>query len=86
METTYITTFIVAFVASILSGIAGGGVGFITTPFWLVIGMSPATGGATSAFMATGMSISSLALYRLATIEKDAEASDNSHLVRVWRL
>lgn len=64
METTYITTFIVAFVASILSGIAGGGVGFITTPFWLVIGMSPATGGATSAFMATGMSISSLATFR----------------------
>ena len=47
-----------------LSGIAGGGVGFVTTPFWLVLGMTPAQGGATGAFMATGMSISSIAVFR----------------------
>jgi uncharacterized membrane protein YfcA len=56
--------FIVSFIASILSGIAGGGVSFVTTPFWLVIGMTPAQGGATGAFMATGMSLGSLVTFR----------------------
>lgn len=57
-------TFLVTFIASILSGMAGGGVSFITTPFWLIIGMTPAQGGATGAFMATGMSLSSVAVFR----------------------
>lgn len=64
MDEAYIVTFVVTFAASILSGIAGGGVGFVTTPFWLLMGMSPAQGSATGAFMATGMSISSLAAFR----------------------
>ena len=64
MDIAYLATFIVTFVASILSGIAGGGVSFVTTPFWLVLGMSPAQGGAAGAFMATGMSISSVAAFR----------------------
>lgn len=64
MDLAYLATFTVAFAASILSGIAGGGVSFVTTPFWLVLGMTPAQGGATGAFMATGMSLSSAAAFR----------------------
>lgn len=64
MDYTAVLIFLVAFVASVLSGIAGGGMGFVTTPFWLVLGMSPAQGGATGAFMATGMSISSVMAFR----------------------
>ncbi len=59
-----VVTFIVALVASILSGIAGGGVGFVMAPYWLISGMNLAQGASTNAFMATGMSISSLAIFR----------------------
>ena len=64
MDLTFLVVFVTTFVASILSGIAGGGVSFVTTPFWLVIGMTPAQGGAAGAFMATGMSLSSVAAFR----------------------
>lgn len=64
MDILYLVTFIVTFIASILSGIAGGGVGFVTTPFWLAIGLSPAQGGAAGAFMSTGMSISAITAFR----------------------
>ncbi|AGL61838.1 membrane protein of unknown function [Candidatus Saccharimonas aalborgensis] len=64
MDITLLLTFFVSFIASVLSGIAGGGVSFVTTPFWLVIGLTPAQGGATGAFMATGMSLGSLATFR----------------------
>lgn len=57
-------TFIVSLIASILSGIAGGGVGFVMAPYWLISGMNPAQGASTNAFMATGMSISSLAIFK----------------------
>lgn len=64
MDIIYLATFGVAFIASLLSGASGGGASFVTTPFWLVLGMTPAQGGATGAFMATGMSISSVATFR----------------------
>lgn len=64
MDILYLATFLVAFVSSILSGIAGGGGGFVMSPYWLVSGMSPAQGAATGAFMATGMSVSSVAAFR----------------------
>jgi uncharacterized membrane protein YfcA len=64
LDITYLATFIITFVASVMSGMAGGGVSFVTTPFWLVLGMTPAQGGATGAFMATGMSLSSVAAFR----------------------
>ena len=64
MDILYIATFFVAFISSILSGIAGGGGGFVMTPYWLISGMTPAQGAATGAFMATGMSISSVAAFR----------------------
>ena len=64
MDIIYIATFVVAFVSSILSGIAGGGGGFVMAPYWLISGMTPTQGAATGAFMATGMSISSVAAFR----------------------
>ena len=64
MDILYLTTFFVALLSSILSGIAGGGGGFVMSPYWLVSGMTPAQGAATGAFMATGMSISSVAAFR----------------------
>lgn len=64
MDILYIATFLVAFTSSILSGIAGGGGGFVMAPYWLISGMTPAQGATTGAFMATGMSISSVAAFR----------------------
>lgn len=64
MDILYITTFFVALMSSILSGIAGGGGGFVMAPYWLISGMTPAQGATTGAFMATGMSISSVAAFR----------------------
>lgn len=64
MDILYITTFFIALISSILSGIAGGGGGFVMAPYWLISGMTPAQGATTGAFMATGMSISSVAAFR----------------------
>lgn len=57
-------TFFVAFISSILSGIAGGGGGFIIAPYWLISGMTPAQGSTTGAFMAIGMSTTSVVAFR----------------------
>lgn len=57
-------TFFVALISSILSGLAGGGGGYIVAPYWLIIGMTPAQGATTGAFMALGMSGSSLAAFK----------------------
>lgn len=64
MDIIYIATFLVAFVSSVLSGVAGGGGGFVMTPYWLLSGMTPAQGAATGSFMAAGMSASSAAAFR----------------------
>ena len=64
MDILYITTFFVALISSILSGIAGGGGGFVMAPYWLISSMTPAQGATTGAFMASGMSISSVAAFR----------------------
>jgi len=64
MDILYLATFLVALISSILSGIAGGGGGFVMSPYWLISGMTPAQGAATGAFMATGVSISSVAAFR----------------------
>lgn len=68
MDTLPLVTLFVAFFSSILSGIAGGGGGFIVAPYWLLIGLSPAQGAATGAFMALGMSGGSLAAFRGAAL------------------
>lgn len=64
MELIYIATFFVALISSLLSGAAGGGGGFIMAPYWLLAGLSPAQGATTGAFMALGMSSSSLAAFK----------------------
>lgn len=64
MDILYLATFFVALISSILSGIAGGGGGFVMSPYWLVSGMTPAQGATTGAFMAMGMSIGSVAAFR----------------------
>lgn len=64
MDILCLATFFVALISSILSGIAGGGGGFVMSPYWLVSGMTPAQSAATGAFMATGMSASSVAAFR----------------------
>jgi uncharacterized protein len=64
MEIIYIATFFVALLSSLLSGAAGGGGGFIMAPYWLVAGLTPAQGATTGAFMALGMSGSSLAAFK----------------------
>lgn len=43
---------------------AGGGGGFVMAPYWLAIGLTPAQGAAAGSFMATGMSTSSVAVFR----------------------
>lgn len=64
MELIYIATFFVALLSSVLSGTAGGGGGFIMAPYWLLIGLTPAQGATTGAFMALGMGGSSLAAFK----------------------
>ena len=57
-------TFGVTFLTSILSGMAGGGGSFIMTPYWLIIGLTPAQGATTGAFTALGLGGGSLAAFR----------------------
>lgn len=64
METLYLATFFVALISSFLSGVAGGGGAFVMSPYWLVSGLSPAQGATAGAFMAVGMSASSVAAFR----------------------
>jgi uncharacterized membrane protein YfcA len=64
MDPIYFATFTVALLSSLLSGVAGGGGGFIMAPYWLISGMTPAQGATTGAFMATGMSTSSVIAFR----------------------
>jgi uncharacterized membrane protein YfcA len=64
VELIYIATFLVALISSLLSGAAGGGGGFIMAPYWLLVGLTPAQGATTGAFMALGMGGSSLAAFK----------------------
>jgi len=64
MELIHCATFIVAFISSILSGIAGGGGSYITAPYWLVSGMTPAESSTTGNFMGIGIGASSLFAFR----------------------
>lgn len=56
--------FIVTFVASILSGMAGGGGGFIITPFYIAIGLTPQQSIATGKFGALGLDAGAIAAFR----------------------
>jgi uncharacterized membrane protein YfcA len=56
--------FLVTFAASLLSGIAGGGGGFIITPFYIAIGLTPQQAIATSKFSAFGLGAGAVAAFR----------------------
>lgn len=56
--------FAVTFIASILSGMAGGGGGFIITPFLIAIGLTPQQSIATGKLGALGLDAGSIAAFR----------------------
>jgi uncharacterized membrane protein YfcA len=56
--------FAVTFVASILSGMAGGGGGFIITPFYIAIGLTPQQSIATGKLGALGLDAGAIAAFR----------------------
>ena len=56
--------FAVTFIASILSGMAGGGGGFIITPFYIAIGLTPQQSIATGKFGALGLDAGAIAAFR----------------------
>jgi len=56
--------FAVTFGASILSGMAGGGGGFIITPFYILIGLTPQQSIATGKLGALGLDAGAIAAFR----------------------
>jgi uncharacterized membrane protein YfcA len=56
--------FAVTFIASILSGMTGGGGGYIITPFFIAIGLTPQQSVATIKIWALGMDSGSITAYR----------------------
>jgi uncharacterized membrane protein YfcA len=57
-------TFLVGIAASIVSGMAGGGGGLISAPFFILIGLPPQVAVATTKFGALGLTLGSLAKFR----------------------
>jgi len=57
-------TFLVGIAASIVSGMAGGGGGLISSPFFILIGLPPQVAVATTKFGALGLTLGSLAKFR----------------------
>jgi uncharacterized membrane protein YfcA len=57
-------TFVVSFVASALSGIGGGGGGFILTPYFILVGLSPQQAVATGKLSGLGVAFGSLTAFR----------------------
>lgn len=59
-----VVVFIVGAIASALSGMAGGGGGFIITPFLILIGLTPQQAIATGKFGSFGLSAGAVAAFR----------------------
>src|SRR3989338_9133934 len=59
-----IITFLVGVFSSILSGMAGGGGGLISAPFFILLGLPPLVAVATTKFGALGMTLGSLAKFQ----------------------
>lgn len=64
MNSILFVTFIVAFLSSVISGMSGGGGGFIMTPFFLLIGLSPQQIVANATIAGAGLGTSSLVAMR----------------------
>jgi uncharacterized membrane protein YfcA len=61
MDLLVIATFFIGLASSILSGISGGGGGFITMPYFIFIGLSPAQALATAKMGGIGTAFGSIA-------------------------
>jgi uncharacterized membrane protein YfcA len=59
-----LAVFFVTFAASLLSGMAGGGGGFIITPFYIAIGLTPQQAIATGKFASFGLGAGAVAAFR----------------------
>ena len=57
-------TFIAGVLASIVSGMAGGGGGLISAPFFILIGLPPQIAVATTKFGSLGLTLGSIAKFR----------------------
>lgn len=64
MDILILVTFIVAFLSSIVSGMSGGGGGFIMTPYFLLIGLTPQQIVAGASVASLGLGGSSLVAMR----------------------
>jgi uncharacterized membrane protein YfcA len=64
MDLLILATFVVALLSSILSGMSGGGGGFVMTPFFLLIGLSPQQIAANASVAGLGLGSSSLLAMR----------------------
>ena len=64
MDLLPIATFFVALLSSILSGMSGGGGGFVMTPFFLLIGMTPQQIAGNASVAGLGLGVSSLSAMR----------------------
>lgn len=67
--------FAVIFIASILSGMAGGGGGYIVTPFLIAIGLTPQQSIATGKLGALGLDSGSIAAFRHRPIKHKSVAT-----------
>lgn len=64
MEWLVVLTFVVALLASMVSGMAGGGGGFITVPYLIFIGLSPASAVATGKMGGVGTSLGAITAFK----------------------
>ena len=59
-----VLTFIVSFVASVISGFGGGGGGFIMTPYYIWIGLTPQQAVATGKLGGVGVAAGALTAFK----------------------
>lgn len=62
--------FLVTFIASLLSGMSGGGGGFIITPFYIAIGLTPQQAIATGKFASFGLGAGAVVAFRRRLLAK----------------
>lgn len=70
MEWQLIAVFVVAFIASLLSGMAGGGGGYIITPFLILLGLTPQQTVVTGKFLSFGLTAGAMAAFRKRMLER----------------